>query len=581
LDVKPRLRGMLHRLPGMGDISPGADILAGLTLWGVLAPEALAYAGMAGVPVQAGLYTLLASLPLYFLLGGSPVMVCAATSSESIMLAAIIAPLAGGDPARHAALTALLVLCAGGIFLAAGFLRLGRVTALLSKPVMTGFIFGLAVYIAASQLHKILGLPSGHGDMFMQVVHLAEHLGHCNPVTMAVGFSSLSMLFYFERFAPRLPTGLCILVLGIAASRLFDLGPGFGVDTVQAFPAGLPSLAFPPVHAADLKALAPAAAGLALVAFSQALGAAEHSAARFGLRVEADRELTALGAANLGSALVGGILAGGSMSSTAVNVAAGARSKVSSGVAALMTGLTLCYFTPLFYGLPEAVLGAVVMHAVARLMKVSEVRRYFRQSGYEFVLCLIALGGVVVLDILPGLMLAVFASLACLLYFASTIDLSVMGEIRDCGVIWVNARQHPQAREVPGIRVLRMEGALFFANAGKFQAAVMEYCTGAAAPRALVLQLKANRRLCITSADMLLALARDLKKASVLLAFADLAPDVAAMFGINGMADLVGEDHLYDDIERAVTDIQDRLGMSRPDGPSASPSASPSAVPPA
>lgn len=577
----------------MGVVSPGADILAGLTLWGVLAPEALAYAGMAGMPVQAGLYTLLASLPLYFLLGGSPVMVCAATSSESIMMAAIIAPLAGGDPARYVALTTLLVLCAGAIFLAAGLLRLGRVTAFLSKPVMTGFIFGLAVYIAASQLHKILGLPRGHGDMFMQVVHLAEHMGHCNPVTMAVGLAALAMLFFFERLVPRLPTGLCILVLGIVASRLFDLGPEFGVDTVQAFPAGLPSPAFPTVHAADLKALAPAAAGLALVAFSQALGAAEHSAARFGLRVEADRELTALGAANLGSALVGGILAGGSMSSTAVNVAAGARSKVSSGVAALMVGLTLCFFTPLFYGLPEAILGAVVMHAVARLMKVSEVRRYFRQSGYEFVLCLIALGGVVVLDILPGLMLAVFASLACLLFFASTIDLSVMGEIRDCGVIWVSARQHPRAREVPGIRVLRMEGALFFANAGKFQAAVMDFCAGSATPRALVLQLKANRRLCITSADMLLALARDLKKASVLLAFADLAPNVAAMFGKNGMADLVGERHMYDDIERAVTDIQDRLGMSRPGDPSAlrpgdpsasrpgDPSASPPATPPA
>lgn len=575
MDVKPRLGQTLHRLPGMGDIAPVPDILAGLTLWGVLVPEALAYAGMAGMPVQAGLYTLLASLPLYFLLGGSPVLVCAATSSESIMMAAIVAPLAGGDPVRHAALTTLLVLCVGGIFLAAGLLRLGRVTAFLSKPVMTGFIFGLAVYIAASQLHKILGLPCGHGDMFMQVVHLAEHLGNCNPVAMAVGLSALAMLFFFERLAPRLPTGLCIMILGIVASRLFDLGPEFGVDTVQAFPAGLPSLAVPAVHAADLKALAPAAAGLALVAFSQALGAAEHSAGRLGLRVEADRELTALGAANLGSALAGGILAGGSMSSTAVNVAAGARSKVASGVAALMTGLTLCFFTPLFQGLPEAILGAVVMHAVARLMKVSEVRRYFRQSGYEFVLCLVALGGVVLLDILPGLVLAVFASLACLLYFASTIDISVMGEIRDCGVIWVSTRQHPRAREVPGIRVLRMEGALFFANAGKFQTAVMDFCTGSAAPRALVLQLKANRRLCITSADMLLALARDLKKASVLLAFADLAPDVAAMFRKNGMADMVGEEHLYDDIERAVTDIQDRLSVSRQDDPTALPPAVP------
>jgi MFS superfamily sulfate permease-like transporter len=556
-----------RRFPGLGDVAPGADILAGLTLWGVLVPEALAYAGMAGMPVQAGLYTLIASLPLYFFLGGSPTLVCAATSSESIMMAAIVAPLAGGDMARHVLLTALLVFVTGSVFLLAGLFRLGRMTAFLSKPVMTGFIFGLAIYIAASQLHKILGLPQGQGDIFMQVMHLAGNLDRCNPVTAAIGACALGMLFFFEKTVPRLPTGLCVMALGIVASRYFDLGPGHGVDTVQAFPAGLPSLALPGFRLADVRALIPAAAGLALVAFSQALGAAEHSAARLGLRVEADRELTALGAANLGSSLLGGILAGGSMSSTAVNVAAGARSKLSAGVAAIMTGLTLCYFVPAFQGLPEAILGAVVMHAVARLMKVSEVRRYYRQNANEFALCLIALGGVVLLDILPGLIAAVAASFARLGLYASAVELSVMGEIRDCGVIWVDSRQHPQAREAPGIRVLRMEGTLFFANAAKFQAAVLGHCTGPEAPKALILQLKANRHLCITSADMLLALARELQAARVLVAFADLAPDVVAMFRKNGMAELVGERNMHLNIERAVADVQARLGAAAPDVP--------------
>jgi anti-anti-sigma factor len=193
-------------------------------------------------------------------------------------------------------------------------------------------------------------------------------------------------------------------------------------------------------------------------------------------------------------------------------------------------------------------------------MKVSEVRRYLRLSRNEFVLCLIALGGVVLLDILPGLVVAVAASLLRIVVFSSRIDLSVMGEIRDCGILWVSTRQHPTARETPGVRVLRMEGELFFANAAKFRDTVTALCTNPPTAQALVLQLKANRQLCITSADMLLALARELKKASVRLAFVDLAPDVERLFRKNGMADLVGGERMYQSIEQAVTDLRAGLG---------------------
>lgn len=558
-------RSLWRAVPGMQGVS-ASDILAGLTLWGVLVPEALAYAGMAGMPVQAGLYTLLFSLPVYFFLGGSPVLVCAATSSESIMMAAVVAPLAAGDPVRHVALTALLVFLTGAVFLLAGVLRLGRLTAFLSKPVMTGFVFGLAIYIAASQLHKLLGLPRGDGDIFLQIVHLAGHLDRANPVTALVGFGALGLLVLLERAAPRLPAGLGIMVLGIAASRFFDLGGAYGVDTVRAIPSGLPALAFPDLHRADVKALLPAAAGLALVAFSQALGAAENYAARFKSPVDADRELKALGTANLGSAFFGGILAGGSMSSTAVNVAAGAKSKLSSLLAAVLIGLTLFFLTPVFEGLPEAVLGAVVMHAVSRLMKVSEVRRYLRLSRHEFGLCLVALFGVVLLDILPGLVLAVTASLLLLVYFASQIDIAVMGEITDCDIIWVDARRHAKAREVPGIRVLRMEGTLFFANAARFRSAVLELARQIPGTRALVVQLKANRQLCVTSADMLAALAGELRQAGLVLAFVDLSPGVAAVMRKSGLAASVGEAHLYPAIASAVAGLQAELGLPGPAG---------------
>ncbi len=528
------------------------DILAGLTLWGVLVPEGLAYAGLAGLPLTAGLYTLVASLPVYFLLGGSPVLVCAATSAESIMLAAVIAPLAGGDPARYAALTALLVLLVGLLFLAAGLLRLGRMTSFLSKPVMTGFVCGLAVSIAAGQFPKLLGLPRGHGDTIAQVAHLAAHLGQCNRAALAVGLAGLALLFAFARIAPRLPAGLCVMALGIAASRFFELRARHGAATVEAVAAGLPSLALPALAPADMAALAPAAAGLALVAFSQALGAAESVARRLGSHVDADRELRALGAANLGSSMLGGLLAGGSLSSTAVNVAAGARSRFAGLTTAVMVVPTLCYLTPVFRGLPEAVLGAVVVHAVAKLMKFGELGRYFRVNRNEWYLALVALLGVVVLGILPGLVLAVSASLLRLVVYASGIELSVLGRLSGGGPDWVATARHPGAEEVPGVRVLRLEGELFFANAERFRAAVLEGCARPPRARALAIQLRANRKLCITSTDMLRDLAGALRQAGVLLAFIDPAPGTLAMLRAGGVTAIIGEERIYPDAAQAV-----------------------------
>ena len=544
------------------------DILAGLTLWGVLVPEGLAYAGMAGLPVQVGLYTLLASLPLYYLLGRSPVLVCAATSAESIMLAAIVAPLAGADPVRYAVLTGLLVLLSGVIFLAAGLLRLGRVSAFLSKPVLTGFVFGLAILIAASQLHKILGLPRGHGDTLSQLAHLAGHLDQCNPATVAVGGGALALVLLLGRTLPRVPAGLIILVLGICLSRLLHLGPHHGVATVAAFPAGLPGIVWPHMNRQDLLTLIPMALGLALVAFSQALGAVACYAEKLGGRVEADQELKALGLANLGSSLLGGLLAGGSMSSTAVNVAAGARTRFSTLMTALLVALTLCFFTPALTGLPEAILGAVVLHAVLGLMKVTEMRRYYRQSRSEFALAMAALLGVVVLDILPGLVLAVVASLLRLILYASKVNLSILGQLDGCAPVWVDTGQYPQARETAAIRVLRLNMPLFFANADKFHATIMDLCRQQPKPRALVLHLPANPRLCITATDMLLTVARELRASSVDLAFVDPAPETLRILRSSGLLALVGESHVYQTIAQAVA----ALGPGTPEPP-ASPKA--------
>jgi sulfate permease, SulP family len=549
--IKP-WQSVADKFAGLSARSLGQDMLAGLTLWGVLVPEGLAYAGMAGMPVQAGLYTLLASLPLYFLFGKSPVLVCAGTSSESILMAVIVAPLAMADPARYGALSVLLVLVTGLIFFAAGAGRFGRVSSFLSKPVMTGFIFGLAIYIAISQLHKVLGVPRGHGSTVLQFMHLAANPDRINIASAFIGGSALAVIFALERYAPRLPASLCIMALGIATARLFGLGSGHHVATVHSFPAGLPSLVLPSLNLADLESLVAPAIGLALVAFSQALGAVQSRAGKAGEPVDPDRELKALGLANIGASLLGGILAGGSMSSTAVNVSAGAKSQFSTLTTWVMVALTLCFFTPVLQGLPEAILGAVVIHAVVRLMKVSELKRYYALNRNEFTLSLIALFGVVVFNVLPGLVIALAASLIRLIMYASNVSVAVLGEVNDRAPLWVDSSRHPGAREVPGVRILRVDRPLFFANAEGVRARILELLDETSGVRAIALHLRANMRLCVTGADMLRALAEELRGRSVRLAFIEPAPDVLDVLRKNGILAVSGEQHVYPSIGLAA-----------------------------
>ncbi len=344
-------------------------------------------------------------------------------------------------------------------------------TSFLSKPVMTGFVCGLAVSIAAGQFPKLLGLPRGHGDTIAQVAHLAAHLGQCNRAALAVGLAGLRC---FSPSSARAAYAGGAFESWRSASRPrgFSNCGRHCAATVEAVPAGLPSIALPALAPADIAALA-RRRRLALVALSQALGAAESAARRLGSHVDADRELRALGAANLGSSMLGGLLAGGSLSSTAVNVAAGARSRFAGLTTAVMVVPTLCYLTPVFRGLPEAVLGAVVVHAVAKLMKFGELGRYFRVNRNEWYLALVALLGVVVLGILPGLVLAVSASLLRLVVYASGIELSVLGRLSGGARLGATAR-HPGPRKRRGARAAPGRGA-FFAKAERFRAAVRRF----------------------------------------------------------------------------------------------------------
>jgi sulfate permease, SulP family len=242
------------------------DVIAGATVWGLLVPESIAYAGLAGLPPEAGLYTLLATLAAYAIFGTSRHLVAGATSAAAVLIASGVAEVHPAGAAEYAAAGAAIVLFCGGLFLLAGFLRLGFVAQFLSLPVMGGFVFGLAIFVTVKQLPKLFGIKGGTGDTIRQFVHLLAHLGDTSGATLAVGAGALALLFALERFARKAPGGLIALLLGIVISGALDLSH-HGVAIVGDVPSGLPSIGIPNIHGGDVGALIVAAAGMLLVIF--------------------------------------------------------------------------------------------------------------------------------------------------------------------------------------------------------------------------------------------------------------------------------------------------------------------------
>jgi sulfate permease, SulP family len=529
------------------------DVIAGATIWGLLVPEMIAYAGLAGLPPQAGLYTLLVTLGAYAIFGTSRHVVVAGTSAAAVLVASGVADRGPKNAAEYATLAAGLVLICGLLFLLAGLFRLGFIAQFLSKPVMEGFVFGLAIFVTVSQLPKLFGIEKGGGDTIRQFVELLGHLGDTSGLTLVVGAAALALLFGAERFAPQLPGGLIALVLGIAAGELFDLSR-HGVAVVGSVPSGLPSVGIPNLAAGDVLALVGAAAGMVLVIYSESLGAARTFAEKHGYDIDPDQELIALGVANTGSGLISGLAGGGSLSQTAVNEEAGARSEVSPLVATLLALVTVLFLTPLFKNLPEAVLAALIIHAVSHLMKVHEFRLYYGELRPEFWLGLATLIGVITLDVLPGLLIGIASMLLLVVYDSSRPRLSVLGAVPGAPGAFGDVGRHPDYEELPNLLVLRLEAPLLYVNASLVREHIKQL-VGAAdpIPRAVILDMGANGdQLDITGAETLSQLITELRGAGVDLALVEMRLPVRQMARRSGLLDALGEERIFNTIREAV-----------------------------
>ena len=444
-----------------------ADIIAGLTLWGLVVPEGMAYAGIADLPPQAGLYTLVASLLVYALFGSSRHLSVGATSATAALIASTVVAL-GVTPAdmpTYQAYAAALVLVIGCIFLVAGLARLGWVTQFLSKPVMDGFVTGLAIFVAVGQLNKLFGVEKGEGNVFQKLFAVIQQLPEANWAAFAVGAAALALLFLLPRWNKKMPAGLVVLFGSIITSVVLDLNASYGVDVAGVLPQGLPSISLPEVPLSKITEMILPGIGIFLLAYSEALGVAREFGEKHGYDVDANQELNAHAFANLTSGLFGGMIAAGGMSASAVKEGAGGRTQVANIVAWVVTIVTLLFLTPLFKSLPEAVLAALIIHAVWHILTARKLQKIRSVSRTEFLLALLTLAGVLFIDVLEGMIIGLVASLLLVVYHSSRPHMATLGRIPGAPGVYSDLKRHPENTAIPGILIVRTDAPIYYANA--------------------------------------------------------------------------------------------------------------------
>lgn len=529
------------------------DLIAALTLWALLVPESMAYAGIAGVPPEAGLYLAPLALITYAVLGTSRHLSVGATASMSILSFGILSQMAIGSSAEFIALSAGLAICTGIVLIIAGYLQLGVLADFFSKPVLSGFIVGLAITIAFGQLGKIVGYEVKADGFIREIVLFFRNIEQLHFPTLVVGVSSLAFLFLIERFFPKIPSAVTLLAVAIVVSTLLGLEERH-VHVVGAIPAGLPPIGLPDLNYlfARITEIVPAAIAVALVSFTESVAIARTYATKYGYRVDTNQEMIALGAANIGAGISQGFVVDGGLSKSAASEAAGANSQMVSLITAALVLVTVLFLTPLFYNLPEATLGAIVIHAVWHLISFRKLRSYYELNRADFRAALVALVGVLLIGVLGGLVIAVLLSLLTLLVSAKSPRTAVLGKISEQANVYRSLEYHPDAITYPGLLIFRFDERLFFANAPNFSEEIRTAVATDPSLRVVLVDAEPINSIDITVLEMLEGLVDELAKANVSLRFAFTKQPVYDLMQRAGLEEKIGADHFYPFLQAGV-----------------------------
>ncbi len=519
------------------------DLVAGTTVTAYLVPQVMAYATVAGVAPVAGIWAALPALAIYPLLGSSRSLSMGPEATTALMTAVAIGSLAAGQTPRYAALAATLALMVGALALLASLLRLGIVADLLSRPVLVGYMAGLALIMIADQLHRITGVPvSGHGFLD-QVTSFSQRIGAVRPATALLAAGALLLLFLLRWRWRQAPGPLLALLLATAVVAAFGL-TGQGVRVVGPIPAGLPSLVIPDLHLHDVRELLLPAFAVLIVGFSDDVLTAR-SFARRGEEIRPNRELLALSAANAGSSLLRGFPVSSSATRTSIATAAGSRTQLYSLVAAASALTVLLLLRPVLARFPEAALGAIVIYAAILLIDVTAFRRLFAFRRAEFLIALSACVGVIFFNILYGVLVAVGLSVADLLIRVARPHDAVLGIVPGLAGMH-DIDDYPQARTIPGLVIYRYDAPLFFANAADFRRRALAAADqGPPQVRWFVLNVESNVEVDFTALEAVDAVRTELAQRGIEFALVRVKQDVLTRLDVFGLADKIGTERMF------------------------------------
>jgi high affinity sulfate transporter 1 len=523
-------------------------VVAGLTVAAYMVPQVMAYSGLAGLPPVAGLWAALLPLAIYAVLGSSRQLSIGPESTTALMTATIVAPLAAGDPGRYAGLAAALALVTGALCLVAWAARLGFLADLLSRPILVGYMAGIALIMIVSQLEETTGVPVSGNGFFAELLSFARGLPRLELETALFAAAVLAFLFLMQWRFPKAPGPLLAVLLASAAALVLR-AQGHDIAIVGAVPSGLPAPALPPLT--DVASLVLPAVGILIVGYTDTVLTARSFAARSGKEIDANQELMALGVANLGAGALRGFPVSSSASRTALGDAAGSRSQLYALVTLGSVLAVLLAASPLLGQFPTAALGGIIIYAAVRLIDLPEFRRLAAFRRAEFALAVGACVGVLVFDILYGVLLAIGLSVAEMLARVARPHDAIQGFVPGLAGMH-DIDDYPEATLIPGLVVYRYDSPLFFANAEDFRRRALAAATSQEATAWFVLNVEANVEVDITALDAMAALAADLDGRGIVFALARVKRDLLDDLDAYGLTELVGIDRIFPTLPTAV-----------------------------
>ena len=531
------------------------DVVAGVVLTTLLVPQGMAYAELAGLPPITGLYTSILCLLGYAVAGPSRILVLGPDSSLGPMIAATILPLAGadGDPKRAIALASLLALMVAGIMIVAAVAKLGFIADLISKPTMIGYMNGLALTILIGQLPKLFGFKIEADGLIGEVTGFVKGLAHGEVVAAAavVGIAGIILILVLQRWLPKVPAVLIMVVLAIAATSVFHLAD-HGVSLVGVLPKGFPPLTIPSVRLADLGPLFAGALGISLVSLADTISTASAFAARTGQEVRGNGEMIGIGVANLAAGLFQGFPVSTSGSRTAVAERSGAKTQLTGVTGAVLIILMIVLVPGLFKNLPQPALAAVVITASLSLADIPGTARLWHQRKAEFLLSIAAFLGVALLGVLPGIAIAVGLSILNVFRRAWRPYDTQLGRVEGLEG-YHDVHSYPEAQHLPGLVIYRFDAPLFFANAKTFRDEVRRLANTEPKPKWIVVAAEPVTDVDTTASDVLEELDEMLNAQGISLVFAELKDPARDKIERYGLTRTIDPRHFYPTIESAVT----------------------------